>query len=241
MRRSARATDTPGELDDLLYLVSTVHLMAGTLEGKGRRAEAEDLRRQLKDDIVAVAARLSEPRFQDRRRMWANRLTSGQLPLFDSSRLRDVMINHRLALILDPDYPTALNNLAWSLVSVPGEPWFDPKEGLALARKAVAIEPNEWGFLNTLGVAAFRASDWETAAKVFHKSTTFTGGGAYDFFFLAMTYWHQGKKKEREKCTTVPSPGRKRTSRTTLSCASSRAEAAALLGQPSPKPKPKTR
>ena len=66
--------------------------------------------------------------------MWADRLTSGQLPVFDASRRRDAMINHRLALILDADNPAALNNLAWSLSSFPGESWFDPKEGLALAR-----------------------------------------------------------------------------------------------------------
>ena len=131
----------PAELDDLLYLVSTVHLMAGLMDDRGHVAEAEDLRRQLKDDLVAAAARLSAPEFQKQRTMWASRLTTGQLPLFDQSRLRDMMINHRLALILDPGNAVALNNLAWSLSSVPGEPWFDPKKGLALARKAVAIEP----------------------------------------------------------------------------------------------------
>ena len=122
--------DVAGELDDVLYLVSTVHLMAGLLEGKDQVAEAEVLRRQLEDDIVAVAARLSEPEYQQRRRMWANRLTTGQLPLFDISRRRDAMINHRLALILDAGNSAALNNLAWLLSSVPGEPWFNPKEGL---------------------------------------------------------------------------------------------------------------
>jgi tetratricopeptide (TPR) repeat protein len=233
--------DVAGELDDLLYLVSTVHLMAGLLEGKGRVAEAEDLRRELEDDVVAAAARLSEPEFQMRRRMWAGRLTSGQLPMFDGSRRRDAMINHRLAVILDADNTTALNNLAWSLVSVPGEPWFNPKEGLALARKAVALEPNEWGFLNTLGVAAFRASDWETAARVFHQSATFTGGGAYDFFFLAMTYWHQGNKKEAREMYDRAVAWTEKNKPDDFELRKFRAEAAALLGQPCPKPKPETR
>src|SRR5262249_13524968 len=47
----ARA-DVAGELDDLPYLVSTVHLMTGILDVKGRVAEADGLRRQLEDDIV---------------------------------------------------------------------------------------------------------------------------------------------------------------------------------------------
>jgi len=233
--------DVPAELDDLLYLVSTVHLMAGLLNAKGRGAEADELRRQLKDDIAAVAARLSEPEFQTRRRMWADKLTSGQLPLFDGSQRGDVMINHRLALILDADNATANNNLAWSLVCVPGEPWFDPKEGLVLARKAVALEPNEWGFLNTLGVAAFRASDWETAAKVFHQSTTFTGGGAYDFFFLAMTNWHQGNKKEAREMYDRAVAWMQKNKPDDAELRKFRAEAANLLGQPGPKPKPEKR
>ena len=150
------------------------------------------------------------------------------------------MINHRLALILDPENADALNNLAWSLVSVPGDPWFDPDEGLALARKAVALEPNEWSFLNTLGVAAFRAGDWKTAAKVLQQSMTFTGGGAYDLFFLAMTYWHQGNKKEAREMYDRAVAWTEKNKPNDPELRKFRAEAAALLGQPSPKPKPET-
>ena len=28
------------------------------------------------------------------------------------------------------------------------------------------------------------------------QATTFTGGGSYNLFFLAMTYWHQGNKND---------------------------------------------
>ncbi len=228
--------EVPDDIDDLLYLVNTVHLMAGMLESKGQVAEAERLRRDLEEDIGAVAARLSEPKFLERRRMWASRLTSGQLPMFDGSQRRDVMINHRLALILDPENAFALNNLAWSLVSVPGDHWFNPTEGLALARKSVALEPNEWSFLNTLGVAAFRARDWDTAAKVFHQSTTFTGGGAYDFFFLAMTYWHQGKEQESREMYDRAVAWAEKNKPDDPELRKFRTEAATLLGQPNPKP-----
>ena len=57
----------PGELEDLLYLVSTVHLMSGMLDSKGQVAEAEALRKQLEVDVAAVAAQLADPQFQDRR------------------------------------------------------------------------------------------------------------------------------------------------------------------------------
>ena len=153
----AATTTTPGELEDLVSLVSTVHFMAGMMESKGLSTEAARLREQLTADVNAAAALMSDVRFKDVRRRWASTLTTGMLPFFDrSSRGRDWLINQRLALILDPEHPTALNNLAWSLTGDPGEPWFNPAEALTLARKAVALEPNEWAFLNTLGVAAFR-------------------------------------------------------------------------------------
>jgi tetratricopeptide (TPR) repeat protein len=224
------------ELDDLPYLVSMVHIMTELLEAKGKDAEAEGLRRQLDDDVVAVAARFSGPEYQPRRRLWAMQLTSGRLPIVDPSRHRDAMTRHRLALILDPDNATALNNLARSLASRPGDPWFDPPQALALARKAVALEPNEWSFLKTLGVAAFRASDWNTAAKALRQSITVTGSGAFDLFFLAMTYWHQGNKKDARDLynravtwTDINKPDDPDLRRL-------HAQAAALLGQPAPKP-----
>jgi eukaryotic-like serine/threonine-protein kinase len=232
--------DVPGELDDVPYLVSMVHLVSGMADRAGDAAEAARLRRQLEDDVVAVAARLSQPEQQARRRLWAAQLTSGQLPVFDGSQRRDVMINHRLALILDPSNALALNNLAWSLASVPGDPWFNPTEALALARKAVGSNPNEWSYLNTLGVAAFRAGDWNTAAKVLRESITLNGGAAFDLFFLAMTCWHQGNTKEARELYDRAVAWTKNHKPDDPELHRFRAEAASLLEQPSSKPKSRT-
>jgi serine/threonine protein kinase len=232
-------TDVEEELDELPYLASMVHLMGILLEARGRAPEAEKLRQQLEDDIVAVAARLLGPEFQSLRRTWATRLTLGQLPILDRNRRRDVMTMHRLALILDPDNAAALNNLAYSLAGSPGDPWFDPAQGLVLARRAVALEPNEWNYLNTLGVAAFRASDWNTAARALRQASTFTGGGAYDLFFLAMTYWHQGNKTDAREMYDRAVAWTDKNKPDDSELRDLRAEAAALLGQPGPKPKRK--
>jgi eukaryotic-like serine/threonine-protein kinase len=221
-----------GELEDLLYLVSTVHVMAGMLEGKGLMAEADGMRRQLTDDVSVVAAQMSGPKFRERRQSWAIRLVKGELPIFDPSRQRDVMFNQRLALIIDPDNSVALNNLAWSLASVPGDPWYNPSEALALARKAVALEPNEWTYLNTLGVAAFRAGDWNTAANTFQEAVTFTGGGSYNLYFLAMTYWHQGNKKDARAMYNRAVAWTDTHKPNDPELRKFRAEAAALLGEP---------
>jgi serine/threonine protein kinase len=237
---ASAGADVAGEVDDLPYLVSTVHLMATLLEAKGKGTEAEQLRRQLHNDVVSAAARFSGPQFQSRRSTWVGQLTSGYLPMFDRSNRRNSMINYRLALIIDPDNAAALNNLAWFLAGVPGDPWFDPKEALPLARKAVAINPSEWAFLNTLGVAAYRAGDWEAAADVWHQSIKFTGGGAYDLFFLAMTYWQQGKKQEAREMYDRAVAWADRNKPNDPELRQFRAEAAGLLGLPAPKPKPGT-
>jgi tetratricopeptide (TPR) repeat protein len=98
--------------------------------------------------------------------------------------------------MLDPENAAANNNLAWWLASVPDDPWYDPAQGLGLAQKAVGIAPDQWTYLNTLGVAAYRMRDWKTATEVLHRSVTINGGAADDMFFLAMAYWQQGSKKE---------------------------------------------
>jgi tetratricopeptide (TPR) repeat protein len=142
---------------------------------------------------------MSGPEFRPRRALWAAKLAEQQFAVGDQNERRNAMINNRLANVLDPENVNALNNLAWALASVPSDPWFDPAQALALARKAVARQPHDWRLLNTLGVAAFRARDWQTAAKVLQESLILTGGAAHDSFFLAMTFWRLGnKKKARE-------------------------------------------
>ena len=90
-------------------------------------------------------------------------------------------------------------------------------------------------------MAAFRASDWETAAKVFHQSTTFTGGGAYDLFFLAMTYWHQGNSKEAREMYDRAVAWMEKNKPDDPELRKFRAEATTLLAQPAPRlEKPET-
>jgi serine/threonine protein kinase len=230
----ARA-DVEEELDDLPYLVSMVHIMAVLLEARGRATEAAGLRQQLEDDVVAVASRLSGPGSQTRRHMWATPLTSGRLPILDPGGRRDAVSRYQLALILDPDDPATLNNLAYSLVVTPGDPWFEPARGLALARRAVALEPNECTYLNTLGVAAYRANDWNTAADALRQSNTL-GGGAHDLFFLAMTRWHQGDKKDAREMYDRAVAWAEKNKPDDPELRGLRAEAAALLGLPGPRP-----
>jgi serine/threonine protein kinase/WD40 repeat protein/tetratricopeptide (TPR) repeat protein len=80
-----------------------------------------------------------------------------------------------------------LNNLSWRLAT--DAPHLrDPKRALELARKAVALTPNTSMYLNTLGVALYRAGKFAEAETTLDKSLAAGDGGsdAFDLFFLAM-------------------------------------------------------
>jgi tetratricopeptide (TPR) repeat protein len=232
--------DAARELEDLSYLVSTAHLVSGMLDAKGQTAEAEVLRGKLKSDIVAAAARLSGPEFQPRRRSLANQLINAPHGTFDRNGRRDAMIDYELALTLDTENAMAHNNLAWALTSVPDDPWYNPKEGLAHAQKATALAPDDSAILNTVGVAAFRNGDWETARRLFQQSMFFTGGGAHDLFFLAMVYSHEGNKTEARQLYDRAIAWAKRNRPNDPELDRFRAEAAAVLELTEPKPTAET-
>jgi serine/threonine protein kinase/Flp pilus assembly protein TadD len=234
--------DTARQLNDVVYLADTVQTLAALYEARGEPNEAEALRQQLADDITELAERLAGPAFQEQRRNWAWRFVSMGQSSMHGENFRAPVLSFRLAMILDPENAQAHNNLAWMLVCTPLHPLFDPKQGLALAQRAVALEPNDWRLLNTLGVAAFRTGDWETAADTLQKSTIFTGGSAHDWFFLAMTRWRQGNTAEAqewfERAVTL---ARKNSSPEYMQreVRLFHAEAAELLGLPGPNDLPK--
>jgi serine/threonine protein kinase len=231
--------DDPGERENPLLLAYTVGIVASAMEAAGRAADAEGLRRQLEDDFAVLATRFSAPEFQPHRDYWVSELikTSGptSIPMVQRMNLQ----HSRLATILAPKNGVAHNNVAWALARIPTEPWFDPKRGLEEARTAVALEPKNPDFWNTLGVAAFRTRDWTTARDALQKSIKMSGGKAYDWFFLAMTYWNQGDKCEAQKCFDSGVAALKNEkSNEDYELRQFHTEAAALLGVPVPKTGP---
>jgi tetratricopeptide (TPR) repeat protein/predicted Ser/Thr protein kinase len=234
----ARA-DVAGEVSNFSRLIYTVQILAGMQEDVGRKAEAESLRHQLKDDVAALAARFSGPDFQGLRKMLADPLMKGLSPATPEGR-RTMIQNCGLALILDPEDAYADNNLAWALASAPEDPWFNPKRALELARKAVALNPADWAIWNTLGVAAYRVGDWETAYEALRKSNQISHGAGIDGFFLAMTRWRQGKRDEARQWFDQAVAWIKRTRSEDPEVRRFHAEAASLMGLPGPEPQPDT-
>ena len=193
--------DDPGERENPISLAYTVEIVAHAMDDAGRVEEAKNLRLQLKDDFACLAARLAGPEFQSLRLGLVNQLLMAEapttIPMFQQMAIR----NAQLALIVEPNSAEAHNNLAWALARGPNEPWFDPKRGLDEARKAVELDPKDGNYWNTLGVAAFRTRDWQTAHDALERSIelTGTGGTAHDWFFLAMTRWIEGDKSEARR------------------------------------------
>jgi tetratricopeptide (TPR) repeat protein len=191
--------DDPGERENPLLLAYTVEIVAHAMDDAGRVAEAKSLRRQLKEDFTFLAARLTGPEFQSLRLGLVNQLLMAEGPTTIPMVQQMTLQNAELATIVEPNSADAHNNVAWALVRGPDEPWFDPKRGLEEARKAVELGPKNGSFWNTLGVAAFRTRDWQTAHDALERSIELTGGTAHDWFFLAMTRWIRGDRSEARR------------------------------------------
>jgi len=90
---------------------------------------------------------------------------------------------------LDPADPQHRNVLAWHFVTGLPKELRKPALGVKLARGAVELEPGVGSYWNTLGVAHYRAGDWNAAIAALQKSMELRqGGDSFDWFYLAMAY-----------------------------------------------------
>jgi serine/threonine-protein kinase len=112
-------------------------------------------------------------------------------------RWNDALVRYRKVWERVPKTAWALNDLAWSLATDLNGKLRDPGLAVELARKAVALEPQNGMIQNTLGVAHYRAGDMNAAIKELHKSMELRkGGDSMDWFFLAMSHWRLGHEDE---------------------------------------------
>jgi WD40 repeat protein len=89
------------------------------------------------------------------------------------------------------------NTFAWKLAAAPGSTR-DAQRALSLARRAVEVAPNQVLYLNTLGVAQYRAGRHAEAIATLEKSLAASNGGtdAFDLSFLAMARYRLGRVAE---------------------------------------------
>jgi WD40 repeat protein/serine/threonine protein kinase len=107
----------------------------------------------------------------------------------------------RKATVLRPDNVNVNNNAAWFLATCPDASLRDASRAVELARRAVERKPNVGTHWNTLGVALYRAGDWQAAITALSKSNELLGGKMLSFnaFFLAMAHWQKGEKEQARR------------------------------------------
>jgi serine/threonine protein kinase/WD40 repeat protein len=100
---------------------------------------------------------------------------------------REAIRAYERAIDLAPDAADALNNLAWALLTGPGE-LRDPARGLALSERAVKAGGENHVNLNTLGAARYRTGAYREAIDTLLRGAELGGGvNAWDGFFIAMS------------------------------------------------------
>jgi tetratricopeptide (TPR) repeat protein len=94
------------------------------------------------------------------------------------------------ALDLDPNNTRPLNTIAWNLATYPDPKQRNLPKAIAVAKKAVAAEPRNSNYWNTLGVAYYRSGQYAEALPAFDKSMMLShGGDGFDWFYIAMVHW----------------------------------------------------
>jgi hypothetical protein len=93
------------------------------------------------------------------------------------------------------------NDFAWGLATEP-EPTRDPQRALSLACRAVELAPKVAIYLNTLGVAQYRAGQLTEAIATLEKSLAAGKGesDAFDLFFQAMAHHRLGHADQARAC-----------------------------------------
>jgi serine/threonine protein kinase/WD40 repeat protein/Tfp pilus assembly protein PilF len=137
-------------------------------------------------------------RFQ--RRLQAHKHMKPAYDQFRAGHWQKARDGYATAVKCDPDCAIAANNLAWLLATCPQEDLRDAPRAVALAQRAVRLEPHNANYWNTLGVAHYRAGDWPSARSALEKSLGRQGGHSLDWFFLAMTHWQLGDQDRARRC-----------------------------------------
>jgi uncharacterized protein HemY len=86
--------------------------------------------------------------------------------------------------------------LAEILANCPDERLRDPIRAVALARRTVEESPGGGHFWSTLGMAHYRAGDWQAAIAALDQAVKLMSGVRdRNGFFLAMAHWQLGHRE----------------------------------------------
>jgi tetratricopeptide (TPR) repeat protein len=96
-----------------------------------------------------------------------------QLGLLSAHRPAEAVAHYRAALLRRPDWPEALNNLAWLLATAPQPELRDGSEAVRLAERACALSHRRRAvFVGTLAAAYAEAGQFAAAAQTAQEAIT---------------------------------------------------------------------
>lgn len=159
----------------------------------GSNAEDADVYQTLGSLLMEVG-RLEEAEKAARRALQFDQKNTESLVLLSSIQDRRKMYKEseetlRQVLTIDPDNPTALNNLGYFLTER-GEKL---DEALLLIQRAVNIEPTNSSFLDSLGWLYFKRSQYDQARQYIEQAIGYDGRSATQHDHLGDVYEKLGK------------------------------------------------
>jgi serine/threonine protein kinase/tetratricopeptide (TPR) repeat protein len=120
--------------------------------------------------------------------------------LSDKGNTEEAIAECREAVKLLPNDPHVNNALAWMLATCVDVKFRDPTQAIQYAKKATQAAPKVAALWNTLGVAHYRAGQWQEALDALEKSMKLgKGGDASDWFFVAMAQRRRGHEEQARK------------------------------------------
>ncbi len=76
----------------------------------------------------------------------------------------------------------------------------DPRRAVQYAIRATELAPEQADCWNTLGVAHYRAGNWQAALDALQKSIKVSGqADSSDMFFVALAHWQLGEVEEAQR------------------------------------------
>jgi tetratricopeptide (TPR) repeat protein len=117
--------------------------------------------------------------------------------LSGTGRIDEAKDMYNKVLSIAPNDSKTMNSIAWTLATAPVP---DAARAVDFGKRAVKVAPQDGSIRNTLGVAQYRAGDWQGAIESLSKSLELQKANeGYDWFFLAMAHWQLGHKDEARK------------------------------------------
>jgi serine/threonine protein kinase/WD40 repeat protein/tetratricopeptide (TPR) repeat protein len=109
--------------------------------------------------------------------------------------------DYERVVTLLPEHALACNNLAWLYVAGPKE-LRNPGKALPLAHTATRLAPDNWQYLNTLGLVQYRHRLYEEAIKTLQRGIKANNRQetAFDLFCLAMCHARLGDPTKARDC-----------------------------------------